>query len=222
VVYSGVSPDDFPVPASPPPEAPWRWRVLFVGRLEEDKGVDTAVAALRHLPGPATLTIIGPAAAHERERVDEAVRRAGVGSRVTFAELPRSALAERYRESDVLVFPSRWEEPFGLVPVEAMACATPVVATRTGGSAEFLADGVNCLAFPREDAEGLAGAVNRLAGDPALRARLVANGLDTARALTVDRLADSFEQWLVGAAGRFRAGRPAPRRLPGFPAGATG
>ena len=222
VVYSGISPDDFPVPDEAPAPRPWSWRLLFVGRLEEDKGVDTAVAALAHLPDQATLSVVGPGAAHERARVEEAVRRAGVSGRVSFDDLPRAALARRYRDADVLVFPSRWDEPFGLVPLEALACATPVVATRTGGSAEFLSDGGNCLAFGREDPAGLASAVARLAGDPALRARLIDGGLATARALSVDRLADSFEEWLVGAAEGFGAGRPAPRRLPVPPAGPAG
>ena len=222
VVYSGIDPADFPVPDGPAALRPWRWRLLFVGRLEADKGVDTAVAALAHLPEQATLEVIGPGSAGERARVEDAARRAGVERRLSFSDLPRAALAERYRAADVFVFPSRWEEPFGLVPIEAMACATPVVATRTGGSAEVLADGINCLGFTREDPAGLADAVRRLATDPALRARLVGNELATARQLSVDRLADSFEQWLVGAAGGFGGGRPSPRRLSLPPAGPAG
>lgn len=68
---------------------------------------------------------------------------------MTVATLPRSLLRERYAHADAVVFPSRWDEPFGLVPLEAMTQGTPVVATRRGGSAEYLEDGVNCLAVPR-------------------------------------------------------------------------
>lgn len=230
VVYSGIDPTDFPLTDRPltdrvaadAPAGPWRWRLLYVGRLEPDKGVDTAVEALAHLPAEATLEVIGPGSAEERRRVEDGAVRAGVIDRVSFSDLPRAQLAPRYRAVDVFVFPSRWEEPFGLVPIEAMACGIPVVATRTGGSAEFLTDGFNCLGFPRQDPEALAAAVTRLAGDAGLRALLTANGHETARHLTVDRLADSFEEWLVGAATGFPAGRPRPRRLPGAPTGAAG
>ena len=215
VVYSGFDTVDFPVP-DPDAEAsprPWQWRLLFVGRLEPDKGVDTCVRALAGLPA-ATLEVIGPGSEQERERVARVAADAGVGDRVTLDDLPRHALAERYRAADVFVFPSRWDEPFGLVPLEAMACGTPVIATRTGGSAEFLVDGVNCVGFGRDDAEDLVRAVRGLVGNEGLRRDLVREGYRTARALTVDALADCFEEWLVGAARGYRDGRPAARRLP--------
>src|SRR5439155_14590003 len=104
-------------------------------------------------------------------------------------------------------------EPFGLVPVEAMSCGVPVVATGTGGSAEFLSDGTNCLCFHPGDAEALGAAVRRLAGDAELRARLVTGGLQTATELDVGRLADVLEEWHVAAAARYTTGRP-PHRKP--------
>jgi glycosyltransferase involved in cell wall biosynthesis len=66
------------------------------------------------------------------------------------------------------------------VPLEAMAVGTPVVATGTGGSAEYLQDGENCLIFERDDAAALAAAVGRLAGDGDLRERLRDGGVATA------------------------------------------
>lgn len=218
VVYSGIDPEDFPVvPEAENSRPPWRWRLLFVGRLEPDKGVDTAVRALAHLPAEAVLDVVGPGSDAERRRVETAAEEAGVTGRVRFSEAPRSELAARYRQVDAVVFPSRWEEPFGLVPLEAMACGTPVVATRTGGSAEFLVEGANCLAFPREDPAALAGALRRLAGDAGLRRHLRAGGRVTAAELTVDRLADCFEAWLTAAAEGFPHGRPPGRTLPPLP-----
>ena len=93
-----------------------------------------------------------------------------------------------------------------------MSCGVPVVATCTGGSVEFLGDGVNCLRFEAGNANDLAGAVRRVADDEGLRARLVAGGLQTAAELDVDRLADVLEAWHVAAATRFASGRPADRR----------
>lgn len=213
VVYSGIERSEFPAP----PDAgtrPWRWRLLFVGRLDERKGLETLLRALPLLPDEATLDVVGPGDAEFRARVDRLVDDLDLRGRVRFDEAPRSELAARYASADAFVFPSEWEEPFGLVPVEAMACATPVIATGTGGSAEFLADGRNCLLVPIRDPAAIAAAVRRLAGEPELRRRLVDGGLATAAVLDTDRLADTFEAWHVAAASRFRDGVPPDRELP--------
>ena len=125
----------------------------------------------------------------------------------------RAELRERYAEADVCLFPTEWPEPFGLVPLEAMACGTPVVATGSGGSGEFLLHGENCLRFPPGDAAALAAAVRRLADDPDLRRRIVRTGFATANELSVDRLADVLEAWHIAAAGRYASGRPGDRVL---------
>jgi len=129
-----------------------------------------------------------------------------LAERVSFGELERDQLVSAYEAADVLVFPSEWEEPFGLVPIEAMACGTPVLATGTGGSAEVLRDGENCLLFTAGDPTSLAAGVRSLAGDAATRRRIARGGLRTADDLTVDRLAEVFESWHRAAAGRSRGG----------------
>ena len=186
VVYSGIDPADFPL-AGASPRSGWGWRLLFVGRLDERKGVETLIRAVARLPAEAHLDIIGPGPDDYLATLEALVAELGLGGRVRFLQVPRSELGAVYGAADVLVFPSEWDEPFGLVPVEAMACATPVVATGTGGSGEFLADGVNCLRYPAGDAAALAGAVERLAADAGLRARLVAAGRSTAADLSVER-----------------------------------
>jgi glycogen synthase len=216
VVHSGIETAEFPPPGPQQPPAvdgeaaplPWTWRLLYVGRLDPDKGAVTAVEALAHLPASATLDVIGPGHPQQRETLQSRAAELGVGERVSFGELPRSELAARYRRADVLVFPSRWQEPFGLTPLEAMACATPVVATGLGGSAEYLADGGNCLIVPPEQPTAMARAVIRLAEDADLRRRLVAGGLATAARFGNDALADRFERWLVAAAAGYTGGRP--------------
>ncbi len=67
----------------------------------------------------------------------------GLGPRVTFSQEPREWLPKVYADADAVVFPVTWNEPWGLVPLEAMAVGRPVVATGTGGSAEYLRDGEN-------------------------------------------------------------------------------
>ena len=94
--------------------------------------------------------------------------------------MPRGELASVYAEHDVVLFPVRWNEPLGLVPLEAMSVGVPVIATGTGGSSEFLVDGLNCLLVEPGDAEGLAEAVDRVLTDHEVRRTLVANGKETA------------------------------------------
>jgi glycogen(starch) synthase len=217
VTYSGVERADFAPPDPEEEMGPWRGRLLYVGRVEARKGVETAVRALAGLPQSYTLEILGPGDPPYVADLHRLAESLGVGERVRFDTVERAALRSRYLAADAVVFPSEWEEPFGLVPLEAMACGRPVVATAMGGSAEFLADGVNCVIFGPGDAQGLAVAVRRLADDESLRRRLVQGGLATASGFDTDRLADVLEEWHVAAARRFRDGVPlvtAPRAAP--------
>jgi glycosyltransferase involved in cell wall biosynthesis len=169
VVPPGVDPSAFP-PADP---RPWRGRLACIGRVEPRKGIAVAIEALRELPGM-TLTVDGPEEARHREELE------ALGGPVRFCRTPADRVHEAYAACDALLFPVTWPEPWGLVPLEAMAVGRPVVATGTGGSAEYLRDGENALVVPPGDAHALAVAVRRLADDPALRERLVAGGRETA------------------------------------------
>jgi glycosyltransferase involved in cell wall biosynthesis len=209
VVLSGIERSDFP--PGPADERPWRGRLLYVGRLDERKGVLTAVDALAELGDGSTLRFVGLGDAEHA--ILERAERQSVLDRVTIEARPRAELAAVYRDADVLLFTSEWDEPFGLTPIEAMACATPVIGTGTGGSAAFLVDGVTCLRCPPGDAGALAARIRRMAGDAALRRRLVGTGLQVADDLTTDRLADVFETWHEAAAAGYPAGAPADRAL---------
>jgi glycosyltransferase involved in cell wall biosynthesis len=177
VAHSGIDPA-FLHPAR---EDAWRWRLLYVGRLDPRKGVDIAVEALAHLPTQARLRLVGGWDVREEERLREFAANLGVGERVEFAgQRDRDDLISAYAAADAVVFPVRWREPWGLVPLEAMARGRPVVATGRGGSGEYLRDGENCLLFDADDARSLAGAVRRLASDPDLRAALREGGFATA------------------------------------------
>ncbi len=165
----------------PRPPRPWSWDLLCVGRLDERKGVDVAIAALAQLPSQATLTVVGGG----EEAVAGALRAQSADLRLVdrvrlLGARPREELREVYAAHDAVLFPVRWEEPWGLVPLEAMGLGRPVVATARGGSAEFLQDGTNALVVPHDDPAALAAAVRRLAADEALRTRLVAGGRATA------------------------------------------
>ena len=180
VVSPGVDPGQFP----PQPPREFGWRLACIGRVEPVKGVATAIEALARLPAEATLTVRGDGPAAHRADLEALATRLGVRSRVRFEAARTGPVLGAYAAADVVLFPVTWDEPWGLVPLEAMSVERPVVATGTGGSAEYLRDGENCLRFPRRDAGALAAAVRRLAEDAALRDRLVARGRATAAEYT--------------------------------------
>jgi len=156
--------------------------VLFAGRLEYEKGVQTVLHALERVTdraGPVRFVIAGVGTYTEELRA--LVERLGLGHRVRFTGfLDEHALRLHYAAADVAVAPSLYE-PFGLVAAEAMACGTPVVASDTGGLREILAGG-NGLSFPPEDAEGLADRIVEVLTDRDLADELVARGIRNIRA----------------------------------------
>jgi glycogen synthase len=198
VAHSGIH-KDFLEPA---PDAAWTWRLMYVGRLDRNKGIDTAVEAMQHLPEDARLEIIGGFDPAEETRLRGLARNAGVADRVFFTgQLGRPGILEAYARADAVIFPVRWEEPWGLVPLEAMGRGRPVVATGRGGSAEYLRHERNCLLFQTDDSKALAEALRRLAFDPALRARLRLGGFETARTHTEAIFNEAVEEELAHAAG---------------------
>jgi glycosyltransferase involved in cell wall biosynthesis len=184
------------------PVTEWRWQLLYVGRLDARKGVHTAVEALGSLPDEASLELVGGWDAREEERLRGLARELGVEEKVYFAgQRDRTEIAAAYERADAVVFPVEWEEPWGLVPLEAMAKGRPVVATGRGGSAEYLRDGGNCLLFEAGDAGALADVLKRLADDAELRSRLREGGLQTAPRHTEAVLNEAVEEALTEASG---------------------
>jgi teichuronic acid biosynthesis glycosyltransferase TuaC len=140
-------------------------QILFAGLLRPVKGVDILLRALRILAdrGCMVKLVLATAAvfaSHRREeqRLRTMARELNIEDRVRFAgKQSHPELAGLMQQSAALVLPSR-SESLGMVLVEALACGTPVVATRCGGPEEILNERVGVLA-PREDPEALAGAI---------------------------------------------------------------
>jgi glycogen(starch) synthase len=159
VIHWGVDLDRFTFKCSKGRQG----RILYVGQIVPHKGVQTVVEALRLLSEGErderpTLTIAGGSALPDYEaEIRNLVSSLGLTPRVRFlGQVPREQLPTVYAGHDILVFPSVWDEPFGITLLEAMASGLPVVATATGGSGEILDDGLNALVFPKGDAAACA------------------------------------------------------------------
>lgn len=160
-------------PFQPPDRCSVPPRLLFVGRLEYEKGVQDLIAALpairRAHPGT-TLSVVG--AGTQTEWLRETARKHKVASSVRFfGKLDHRGIQRHMRSASALVVPSRYE-PFGLVALEAAASGVPLVVADTGGLGEAVAENVNGRSFPPGEVAALADAVGRSLASPARSARM--------------------------------------------------
>ena len=152
--------------------------VVYVGRLVPRKGVDTLVRAFALLPDAsgARLVVVGgepgPGPSPEAARLSDLAHSLGVSERVTFVgSRPQGELRQFYGAADVAVSVPHYE-PFGMTPLEAMACATPVVGSRVGGIKWSVADGETGFLVSPRDPEALSESLARLVSDGPLRERM--------------------------------------------------
>ncbi|MEY2519935.1 MAG: hypothetical protein QOF24_1694 [Verrucomicrobiota bacterium] len=149
--------------------------LVFLGRLVSDKGVDLLLEALKLLRNDGLtpdLTIVGsgPEDANLRRLAAES----GLASQVTFVgEKSGTALAEILNRHRILVAPSRWPEPFGIVALEGLACGCVVIGSRDGGLKEAI--GPAGVTVANGDAPALANALSTLLRNPAACDRLRKN-----------------------------------------------
>jgi glycosyltransferase involved in cell wall biosynthesis len=177
-----------------------RVRVVWVGRLVERKGVGTIVEALAAAPDVELVVAGGPERSElprdaEYRRLVALAHAHGVSDRVHFlGRVGREQASDLLRSADIAVCVP-WYEPFGIVPLEAMACGVPVIGAAVGGLLDTIVDGVTGLHVPPRDPARLAVAINELVADPAARARLGAAGAARARAVYGwDRVAEQTLQ----------------------------
>jgi glycosyltransferase involved in cell wall biosynthesis len=189
-------------------------RLLFLGRLEPLKGVSRLLAALRpfadRLAGPVRLVIAGEGSERHKLEAQAARIRAESGSiEIVFAGWQdEPGRARLFAETDLLVVPSLWPEPFGLVGLEAAAAGVPAAAFATGGITEWLRDGENgCLARAAgAEPEDLADAMARCVATPETRARLSEGARRLAREWTLDRHMAAIERVFASALHSLPAG----------------
>ncbi|MEU3253552.1 glycosyltransferase [Streptomyces sp. NPDC006997] len=177
-----------------------RHRLLSCGRLVRRKGYDQAIRALTRIPRAELLIAGGPPPGlldtePEAERLLRLADRHGVADRVRLLGAVDPARMPALLRSADLVLCTPVYEPFGIVPLEAMACGVPVVATDVGGHRDSVADGVTGRLVPQGDPGALAAVTRELLADPELRHRYGDAG--RARVLarfTWQRVADGAEQ----------------------------
>lgn len=192
-------------------------RILSVGRLVPRKGVGnlvSALALLREQGYDVELVVVGGDGASpdqpdpEVERLRDLATDLGVAEHVELrGQVPQDQLPPVLRSADTVVC-APWYEPFGIVPLEAMACGVPVVAATVGGLVDTVVDGVTGLHVPPRDPGSIARATARLLDDPGLRSALGRAGRDRARGrYSWDRVASAtlrIYQQVVGAEDRSR------------------
>jgi D-inositol-3-phosphate glycosyltransferase len=187
IVPCGVDVRHFTPDAAPLDDPPRRepYRIVSVGRLVPRKGYATIVEALVALPGVELVVTGGHAGAGsveaEQVRLEALAADLGVSDRVHFVGQVGHFLMPALLCSADLVVCSPWYEPFGLVPLEAMACGVPVVASAVGGMLDSVAEGETGRLVPPQDPAALAAAVAELLADPALRRAYGSAGVRRAR-----------------------------------------
>jgi len=194
--------------------------LLFVARVSPEKGVHVLIDAFNRV-APARpnlrLAVIGGEGVMPREfafaldstervRALEPLWHDGyletcqqrvspdLRDRVEFRSwLPHDELPNRLASADALIFPSVWDEPFGMPVVEAMAAGLPVIASRVGALPEIMTDGVNGLLVPPADPSALADAIGHLADDSSVRGVLADAAPTRTRSFAWQRITETVE-----------------------------
>ena len=193
VVPNGVEVERFADPGTPARGLPDGRRLLWVSRLDPQKGFPILLRAFERLASELDdlcLVVAGDGrdrialellSDRDRERV------------VMLGTVPHDDLPPLFAAANAFAAPATGHESFGVVLVEAMAAGVPVVATDIPGYREVVRDDVDGLLVPPGDAGALAGALARVLGDPQLAARLAAAGPERAAAYSWDRVVPQVE-----------------------------
>lgn len=208
-LFQPVPPDEAKLILGLPPD---RRIVLFVGRIERLKGIETLLRAMAqvapevpHWREDLSVIIIGGAQGSGLERVQAELARLeslraelGIEDLVTFqGAKDQDTLVYYYSAAEMVVMPSHYES-FGMVALEAMACGTPVVASKVGGLAFSVQDGQTGFLVPERDAEALAARIKLLLSDGELRRELGQHAAHWARRygwpVIADQIIDLYQQ----------------------------
>jgi glycogen synthase len=174
-------------------------KLLYVGRLSPEKGIETAISSLDSLPEidkpHVTLDVYGNGFSDYEKHLRDNVASKGYGDRVVFhGNVPRQEIPTIMGRYDSLIFPSEWEEPFARTVLEAMASGLVVIGTTTGGTGEVLRDCETGLTFKPGDAGSLSRQISKLRHDQNLSTKLsVAGKRLVEENFTLEKMVDKFE-----------------------------
>jgi glycosyltransferase involved in cell wall biosynthesis len=180
----GVDPEFFK--RTDPPTGfgrPDLFTIGYAGRLIEEKGLESLIAAAAQLQGDFRVVLVGSGPLKERLQAQAA--QLGIATKIEYVGSVASTLIPNYFSGfDVLVLPSltrsNWKEQYGRVLQEAMACGTPVVGSSSGEIPNVIAEAG--LIFPEGDASALAGCLQKLLDNRSLRQTLSVRGLERVQA----------------------------------------
>lgn len=165
--------------------------LLFTGNLERRKGLDLLLEAFARLVEPGLRLVIAGKDRGSGKALRERAAGLGIEQRVEFTGyVEQTRLVELYRNAALLVHPAL-SEGFGIPPLEAVRCGTPVVAVETPAARETLGDAA-CLVGP--GAEAIAAGVRRVLNDAAYRSALIRAGQERANAFTWERTTEAFRK----------------------------
>lgn len=167
-------------------------RFGYMGTLSEPKGLRWLIEQFQQLPIDATLQIAG------RGQLDDETRFKALAHSPRISFVGYQSPEDFYKQIDVAIVPSIWNEPFGMVAVEACAWSRPVIASRMGGLPEIIQDQLNGLLCSPDDPDSLGVAMLKLHQQPQLLARLSAQARVSVASLTdLDLMLDNYESILV-------------------------
>jgi glycogen(starch) synthase len=204
VIYNGVEYNSFYRPVKPTGQS--RLRILFAGRVSDDKGVHTVLEALAQLQSGghsagASLSIAGSGPDEYRQMLEELIADGGIEDSVQFAGfVPREQMPQLMARHDVLVLPSIYPEAFSRVVLEGMAAGLAVVGSTAGGTGELLVDGENGFTFSPGDSRELAVKLLLLIEDDERRQQVALAGQKLVqRSFTMELMVDKIERFLLDA-----------------------
>lgn len=170
-----------------------RGRILFVGRLESMKGIDTLLLAFAHVKGEGVhLRIVGDGS--KRKELESLAATLGIASRVTFVGfVPVEHVYEEFAKAEIFCGLSR-SEALGNVFLEAAASGCAVIGTTVGGIPDIVKDGITGILVPPDDAKSAAQAMQKLVDDAALRTRLSTSAREQAKTYGWDTVSEQYKK----------------------------
>ncbi len=205
VAHWGIEPAQFSITQRE------RWpvkKLLYVGQLIPQKGIHTAIAAFALVAkekgfSDLTFSLAGGGMNPEYEKKIRAMPvELGLGERVKFlGKIQRADLSQIYAEHDALIFPSEWDEPFAITPLEAIASGLAVIGTTTGGSGELFRNHETAMTYQAGNVADAARAIRELCADRELFEKICRQAQREVREKhTLDAMVDKIEASLLRVA----------------------